>query len=431
MSFGEVVVEDTGINRLEQAGPARAVWELFKRNPGIPVYLWITAAWMLVGRSTLSRFGLLIDERYSALLLLSLVLVALLPLVIWFSPLRSFRIESTDIWLVLLVAYMAAVPLWSIGDQSAQITTLAFAGFMLLSFLFARFLHEYLGVLAYLLGALTYFIVVVAFIQFAFYGITYFEEGRLAFLGGPNIFIRFCSFALLWDLVYIKRRYLRLLLAILPVMGLLLSGSRQAAVFLAVFLGITLTRYVIPTRVKGFDYVLKRVVPVLLIAVVSFWVIGFITIPARMLLIGESIELRTLSFGMGYTTSIFARLEGITPGLQLFATSPLFGTGPGSFAVYVNHVLDYPHNLFLELLSEYGLMGTLLALGLLFACGRELVRYRWYESKGVTYFTLIGLTTLLYAQFSGHIYDSRLVFLGLYVGAKVCEFRKPHHVIES
>lgn len=92
--------------------------------------------------------------------------------------------------------------------------------------------------------------------------------------------------------------------------------------------------------------------------------------------------------------------------LALWRDSPLLGHGLGSFSRV--SAWEYPHNLFLELLSEFGILGAAAILvPLLVLIATALGRWRYLDPRSVAVLALFGVAS----QVSGDLYDSRAVIL--------------------
>jgi O-antigen ligase len=116
-------------------------------------------------------------------------------------------------------------------------------------------------------------------------------------------------------------------------------------------------------------------------------------------------------------TSALRRLEFWSETLRFWLQTPVFGQGVGSWPV-LYHGVDigwHPHNLFLEVLSELGLIGFfLLAAVFAMACHRlSLARLR--TEPALMTAVMLGVTAFLYAMTSGDLADNRGLFamLGL------------------
>lgn len=116
----------------------------------------------------------------------------------------------------------------------------------------------------------------------------------------------------------------------------------------------------------------------------------------------------------------YARMIRYDTALDMFYSSPLIGNGVGSFSIYFEGVdlRSYPHNLFLEVLSELGLVGLLNIL-LLISLSVFSVYFSKKKSWNVANITVISLTIffLLNAMVSGDINDNRLFFVFLTLSA--------------
>lgn len=62
------------------------------------------------------------------------------------------------------------------------------------------------------------------------------------------------------------------------------------------------------------------------------------------------------AIGVGYNI----RKSTADTALNMFFDSPIFGMGLGSFSIY--HECEYPHNIIFELMSEWGIIGTIIFL---------------------------------------------------------------------
>ena len=58
--------------------------------------------------------------------------------------------------------------------------------------------------------------------------------------------------------------------------------------------------------------------------------------------------------------SAIIRIYAIYHGISYFIQNPILGWGTGSFATLVNDYIKYPHNIFVELAMEVGLIGVIL-----------------------------------------------------------------------
>lgn len=93
--------------------------------------------------------------------------------------------------------------------------------------------------------------------------------------------------------------------------------------------------------------------------------------------------------------------------IEIGCEKPVFGNGLNTYRDYFG---IYPHNIFLELFSETGSVGVVLFLALVASSLRP--AFRSYMELETSLFSLwLGL--LAAANFSGDLFDSRLLFLAL------------------
>jgi O-antigen ligase len=233
------------------------------------------------------------------------------------------------------------------------------------------------------------------------------EEGPIALgrAAGAGLLIA------LYVLMSARPAALRLLVAgTAPVLavGLFASGSRGPALGLAVGLIVLLALGLTGrTALRG----------VLLFAGA---VMAAIVVVAQV--VPQSSISRTLSFVSGdAAVSSNGRTQLWSSALDMFDRAPLLGEGTGAFAALPSQE-SYPHNLFLELAAELGLIG--LALGLAMAGGVAVSLTRaWRSARGEELPLAAAILALfsgavVNAMFSGAIYDNRAVWLwgGVAVG---------------
>lgn len=104
-------------------------------------------------------------------------------------------------------------------------------------------------------------------------------------------------------------------------------------------------------------------------------------------------------------TSI-VRLLAMMEGLKNFAQNVIFGLGFGSykFETVIFGELVYPHNIFIEFLSETGLIGFAIFVSFLILTFRMLKQlYIRIELQNYLFLLSLFLTSLINANFSGHV----------------------------
>ncbi len=228
------------------------------------------------------------------------------------------------------------------------------------------------------------------------------ETGRMAVLGGgPNVFGRLMGLLLLWSLRQWRRSAPAIPTLSVGAVALLLvvfSGSRGA---LLAAIG-ALVVFVAMARLP-----IKKVATVGLVGfvigiAVIYWTPVGVTISS--VYVERFVE---LSIEQRYTSN---RPELYNGAIGLASTHPALGAGLAGFAATGLH--RYPHNIFLEILSENGVAGLSLLVFLLgvFAAHVLCSRRRIDPATGAAM-----VLFLISCQFSGDLFDSRNVFVFLVV----------------
>jgi O-antigen ligase len=113
------------------------------------------------------------------------------------------------------------------------------------------------------------------------------------------------------------------------------------------------------------------------------------------------------------------RLEFWRRSWHLWLEQPVLGSGVGSWPIryFGVDVARHPHNLILEVLVEFGLIGLLLLVGLAVAAARGASVRRLREDPALMCIAMLCITTFLGAMTSSDITGNRNLFamLGLLV----------------
>ncbi|NUQ61592.1 MAG: O-antigen ligase family protein [Pirellulales bacterium] len=222
--------------------------------------------------------------------------------------------------------------------------------------------------------------------------------------GGPNTFGRNMGLMVLSGL-YLSRVYRTKILwsiwwltAAVGVLLVLLSGSRGAMLSLAVSASVF---QVIDRQPLSKKVVLFAAASLVGAAIVTQTEIG---VRAQEMFVGRVLHLTVEQQHTSGRAEIWA--ESFRIGME----SPIFGAGLNAVQA---EIMRYPHNIFLEAFGEGGLVGLALLLLVLFLGGIRLVRIR----RRLNTATVAAFVhTLVAAQFSGNMFDSRGVFLLLMLG---------------
>ena len=113
--------------------------------------------------------------------------------------------------------------------------------------------------------------------------------------------------------------------------------------------------------------------------------------------------------------SIEWRKTRFTNALRLWLTTPLIGAGIGSFAYFypADQFRVYPHNMILEVLSELGVIGLFLWLGMIAIALSGLFKTQQWREPMVIMALGFFTFTFLNAMISGDIVSNRLLFTSL------------------
>lgn len=221
----------------------------------------------------------------------------------------------------------------------------------------------------------------------------------------------------------IKTKILCLISLLLNINALILTASRMAIISLMI---CWLVLMLLSIKIKGkkiyLDKNTKIIVPIFLFVIVFniyLYIVGaFDKILFRMsVLIDES----------NGGTSLSGRFNRFETALQMIIDNPLFGQGVGSFSYKYGGITasEYPHNIFLEVISEMGIIGL---AGLLFLIIYVIYRYnkidinKSYEiMKMSVTILLITLFLFLSVNSSGDLIENRIFFaiLGLMISFSI------------
>ncbi len=193
--------------------------------------------------------------------------------------------------------------------------------------------------------------------------------------------------------------------------GIILTQSRQPVLSLILVLGLGSVAGLSRDRAHSAGPLeLKRIRRMRALSVAA---IGIATMGLVQLIFGSSNSRFTLLADPGQE---IARGRSIVwdAGLEMARTAGIFGHGFGATArVDAPEVIPYPHNIFLELFAEVGPMMTVIVTGALITIGIHAAL------SGNRVFSLLSAYTLIGAQFSGDLYNSRYVFIFLIAAAVV------------
>ena len=160
---------------------------------------------------------------------------------------------------------------------------------------------------------------------------------------------------------------------------------------------------------------------VLAFVVSGLAILSIVTLASDLDIFTTADRLRLLVDAEGGGTSAAARIDAYATAWRLIQERPVTGHGIGSFPVLSSgtDIRGYPHNIFLEIFVEGGLIGTVVFLSLLLSSAKSVFSL----STNASVFSLAACGSVLYfffaAQFSGDLTDNRYLFvsLGMLAGA--------------
>jgi O-antigen ligase len=237
-------------------------------------------------------------------------------------------------------------------------------------------------------------------------------SGRWAALGGgPNVFVRVMVLALLSCVYFYVRDGHKIgWLVGVPAFltGAVASGSRGG------LLALLLTAVLAGPSIFGGGRKRGSAKPLLL--VITLLGVGIAVKGGTII---EFVQQRfvTTTFEQGYTSG---RDVLFSMALDLWLQHPFLGTGINSFAEITNLGVGfpYPHNLFLAVAAEGGVVGIALLVNALYQLRHEFARVprgaRSLESRIAAY---CGIFVGAACMFSGDYYDARLMWILLLLAA--------------
>ncbi|MBI5987077.1 O-antigen ligase family protein [Clostridium perfringens] len=225
----------------------------------------------------------------------------------------------------------------------------------------------------------------------------------LGIYAGNNAFILSLGFAIYASLIilYKKRRIINSFIALAFACGVLLSGSRIMLINIVLSISVILV-----IRSKGIFNKVKKII--------IFFIILLIALSIILLIIPKS-NLVFERFLNG-SDSIKSRLVLYNYAYELFNSNILFGKGINTFVslTYINPVLSektYVHNVFLQLLCETGILGSIfiiLPIVLTYFITLSLME-KYKYCKKIEFFLMVSIylqTSFLMYFFTGNpIYD--------------------------
>jgi O-antigen ligase len=230
---------------------------------------------------------------------------------------------------------------------------------------------------------------------------------RVTFIFGPNVLYKVLAVLAIFSLFYFrKEKLISLVVVLLLGFSILATGSRTG--LLVIFL-------VLLYYLDVLGYLSFKRIFLLIVIMVLILVIGSVVSESRLFLFDTdtaSVSVRFIPwnillnnpydfiFGLGLSPQEWARLYGVRPGPEDLALG--------------SEGLQYPHNIFLELIFYYGFIGFLISLFLLISV-MLLIKDIFKIPQHEKLFVYVFFTLFIAAFFSGDLKDNYALFGILFI----------------
>ena len=232
------------------------------------------------------------------------------------------------------------------------------------------------------------------------------------------------------------------LCAALIVIGIVLTGSRAGFLVMAGIAGAIMIHKPKASRLKIFNWPTPRNIMIIFVLLVMAVFLAPKYYWERMatLISGEE---------MGASQSLYSRGYLLQKGFGIWLSNPIIGVGPGKFheAMYGDQVVKIEakkqavaHNMYIEFLAEFGIVGFIAFMGIVTLSIRRLLRldkylYRTSSYEHIGYMTALSLLSMLVFGFTlSQGYNSVMWFIiaiGISSGNWIsAELRRRKHTIK-
>ena len=220
----------------------------------------------------------------------------------------------------------------------------------------------------------------------------FWDRQTLFLMNGPIVFGRLMGMAAILSLLFL-RGPLRLAMFLLFTAAVFWSSSKGPLLALAIVLGLIMiaNRRLVMLSVAGIVVSLV----LLLVPELLFDLLRLLDGTGRIAVIVES-ALSGSQLSDSHAVTFGARLDAFTQTIKLIIQHPM-GVGLGDWQAHTRQPVDYPHNFFLEVFAEMGLI-----FGFLF-----LIPYLWPLAMAQNPLRWVTLLFVINQQVSGDILDSR------------------------
>ena len=209
----------------------------------------------------------------------------------------------------------------------------------------------------------------------------------------------------------VSKKFLMMILFSLLLYIMLVAGGRGPLLMMVVAALIPVIfafRFSITKLIK----VKRYIFPFLGIIVLAIVLIGYLFIEKHVAMTTIYRVLVLFEPGMGRSGG--ARMSMWLSSVSLWVDNPLFGSGIGGYPIIMGYgdFRSYPHNIFLEIMVELGLVGLFLFVMLLFVSFRSLGTLRAVRNDPIRLIILMLFTfTTGRALISGDLHSNRLLFM--------------------
>lgn len=206
----------------------------------------------------------------------------------------------------------------------------------------------------------------------------------------------------------IKERFIAFVGFCLTTFVLLITGSRMpfiAFVFsLIIFIPLSLSFE------KRDILISRKILPFISLACLG--VIALIPLYFKGFFQSMFLRLSNLFEQFGGGSSVIGRVERFIVSWNMWLDSPIIGKGIGSFPIYFDGVdtRNYSHNIFLEAMSELGIIGLTMLLLLILCAVLTIIKYRKTLNVYQISVATIFLFLFLNSNTTGDFNDNRLLF---------------------
>ncbi len=235
---------------------------------------------------------------------------------------------------------------------------------------------------------------------------------RLAVFGGPNGYYKI---ALLFEILCFSRYLLAKKRIYLGGVGLgiilcMATGSKGGIAAMIAILGLEVFYFLFNEGERRLFFA-KRIIQLTIIAGAGIYLISAIInmIPGLSIMFSRASSF-LYADNVEEFTSVSARTNLIQMGMDFFKESPFFGKGARYTYFYTNGRQPYPHNIFVEFLSEQGLVGTIPLVLFFLSVLFQVIKHGLRDRRLFCLFLCLSVF-FSGSLFSGNILDAKPIFV--------------------